>query len=480
MTSDDEVDRFLAEACSRGYLAADAAAECRRIAALFAEMGTAMPIDEIAVKKGFLRQQQSDTVRRALAPKRIGRYEVLNRLGSGGAGIVWRARDTESGSIVALKYLARAVADDERVRERFLREARVAMTLRHPNIVRGLDSGEDVGAAYLAMEFVPGESLAERISREGRVPEREAFRIAREVARALEYVQQFKLVHRDVKPANLLLTPEGDVKLCDLGLTRVSLHEAEDLGIQETALGTAAYVSPEQIERPDTIDWRADVYSLGATLYHALAGAPPFAGDSPKEIARKHAETPARDPREHALDLSEGATTVVLKMLHKEPTKRYATLGQLAEDLEAVRDGRTPLHTLSVAPIVEKPAAAERRHRAPQRRTRSGGVLLAVAVLAAAGGLAWLRFGPGAKDVPPGGAGATGATPPSAAKAPPTDTAATAEGPPRIDPRSTAAASAALREALDYQRAHPEEFDESRKRLDDVVRRFSDAADGAG
>jgi serine/threonine-protein kinase len=356
-----EVDPFLAEAERRGLVTAAQAQEIRDIAAALAAVRTEMTVDEIAARKGYVAPPQAAEIRRALARLRVGRYEVIERLGEGAAGVVWRARDTKLDRVVALKVLSQRAQQTPEFRERFLREARVAVTLNHVNIVRGLDYGEGDGYQYFAMELVGGENVEERLARLGRLPEKEAVSMALDVVRALLHVRKFDLVHRDIKPGNLMLAPNGHVKLCDLGLAKPLLGPDELAAGDGTTAGTPYYMSPEQIKSPETIDWRSDVYSLGATLYHLLTGVPPFRPGGDKGVLAKHLEDPPENPREHVLEISTDAAGVVMRMLLKSPQARCGSLDELAADLEALLEGRRPLHVTPPPPPDE--ATAERHAR---------------------------------------------------------------------------------------------------------------------
>src|SRR5262245_36963378 len=325
------------------------------------EVQVELSVEEIAARKGFVTTDQAAEIRRALARLRVGRYEVIERLGEGAAGIVWKARDTKLDRVVALKLLSQKAQVSPSFRERFLREARIAVTLNHVNIVRGLDYGEADGYQYFAMEFVDGENAEVRLARVGRFQEREAVAIALDVVHALQYVQKFLIVHRDIKPSNLLLTPTGHVKVCDLGLAKPMLSESELLASDGTTAGTPYYMSPEQIREPEKVDWKSDVYSLGATLYHMLTGVPVFRMDDRNGVIQKHLKERPRNPREHVLELSDGVSSVVLRMLQKTADDRYGALDELASDLESVLAGRPPLHT--APPVPPEEATAERHLR---------------------------------------------------------------------------------------------------------------------
>jgi serine/threonine-protein kinase len=390
-------ERFLAEAVVRGVLDEAQAADCRRILSTLAEVEVTLAAADVAIRKGLLSKDQADELKRALARRRVGRYEVLERLGRGGTGVVWRARDVRLGRVVALKLLARPREPDDLVTSyhaRFQREARAAVTLNHVNIVRGLDYGEADGYVFFAMELVSGESAAERLRREGRLDESEALRIALQVVEALQYVREFGLVHRDLKPENLLLTPNGEVKVCDLGLAKPTREEAARLRDDARIAGTPLYMAPEQVRDPAAVDWRTDVYGLGATLYHLLTGRPPFLPGATGSVLQRHVEEAPEDPREHVLELSAGASAVVLKMLAKDPSDRYACLEDLASDLAAVTDGRPPSYALrlqssqegAVAGVLSEAHGVRGRLRARRRRgwRLAAATTAAVAVLAVA------------------------------------------------------------------------------------------------
>jgi len=364
-----DVDPFLAEAERRGLVSAAQAQEIRDIAAALAQVDTAMTVDEIAARKGYVDPKQAAEIRRALAKLRVGRYEVIERLGEGAAGVVWRARDVKLDRVVALKVLSQRAQSTPEFRERFLREARIAVTLNHVNIVRGLDYGEGDGYHYFAMELVAGENVETRLARLGRIPEKEAVSMALDVVRALAYVQKFRLVHRDIKPGNLILGPGGHVKLGDLGLAKPLLAADETAAGDGSTAGTPYYMSPEQIKSPDAIDWRSDVYSLGATLYHLLTGVPPFRPGGGKSVLQKHLEDPPENPREHALEISADVAGVVMRMLQKSPEARCGSLDELAADLEAVLAGKKPLHLAPPVPPDEATAERHARHAIARRIT---------------------------------------------------------------------------------------------------------------
>ena len=271
---------------------------------------------------------------------RFGEYEILEELGSGGMGKVYRAKDVTLERSVALKTLAPDIAQDPAFVQRLLREARAVARLNHPNIVQIYNFGSVNGTWYLAMEFVDGPSLGRRL-KSRRFPEAEAVRIARQVCQALALAHAEGLVHRDIKPDNIMLTSRGDVKLVDLGIAK-RLDEDQSLTQTGHSMGTPHYISPEQIRGQKDIDGRADIYSLGATLYHLVTGHTPFRGDSGAVVMSMHLVEPLPDPRLDEPALSDGFCGVLRKMLAKKREERYADVAHLEVDLFRLHAGQTP------------------------------------------------------------------------------------------------------------------------------------------
>jgi serine/threonine-protein kinase len=274
-----------------------------------------------------------------LAGDRLGPYEVERRLAKGGMGSVFIARDRLTGAPVALKVLAGQRARRDPDAKRFLREARLACALKHDGIVRGLGFGTDRGLRYFAMELVNGESLRQRIKREGPLAEKLVAWSGAAVARALAYAHSHEVVHRDVKPDNILIGRVGDeeeevVKLCDLGLAReIGVHEP-DVTQSGATIGTPRYISPEQARGEKDVDVRSDIYSLGITLWHALAGQPPFADESGIVVMSRHIYDEVPDVRRSAPGVSEPMAELVAQMTKKRREDRPASAAQVAERLE--------------------------------------------------------------------------------------------------------------------------------------------------
>src|SRR6476619_3333721 len=222
-----------------------------------------------------------DKVREALAE----RYTIERELGRGGMGVVYLARDLRYGRPVALKILLPELTARS-APERFQREIHFAARLQHPHILTVLDSGETAGQLWFTMPFVEGESLRQRLNRERQLPTEDALQIGREAARALDYAHQHGIIHRDIKPENILLTEDGSTLVADFGIARALVGE-EGLTQTGIAIGTPAYMSPEQASADKSTDARTDIYALGAVLYEMLAGEPPYTGATAQAIIMK-------------------------------------------------------------------------------------------------------------------------------------------------------------------------------------------------
>jgi len=263
------------------------------------------------------------------------RYRIMRKLGAGGMANVYLAEDQELGRRVAIKILNDRHAGDEQFIERFRREAKNAAGLSHPNIVSIYDRGEAEGTYYIAMEFLDGRSLKELILSRGPAPVSVAVDYARQILAALRFAHRNGLVHRDIKPHNVLVDPEGHVKVTDFGIARAGASQMTEEG---SIIGTAQYLSPEQA-RGTQVDQTSDLYSLGIVLYEMLTGEVPFSGDSPVEIAMKHLSAVPSPLREKRPDVPKSLELVVLRALAKDPAARYQTAEDMDADLERVARG---------------------------------------------------------------------------------------------------------------------------------------------
>src|SRR5262245_21114577 len=263
----------------------------------------------------------------------LGKCLLIERIGHGAAGVVFRARHQSLNIPVAVKILH--VTDDIGVHRQLRTEAQLLARLNHPHVVRVWDFEDDPFQPFLVMEFVEGSSLSDLLRREGRLSPARALQIVRQIADALAAAHRLGIVHRDVKPGNILLTKEGAGKLADLGL---AVLVDRDRGAASGALaGTAAYMAPEQAD--GAIDYRADIYSLGATFYHVVTGQTPFQGSSRAEVIRKHARESAVVPHELAPHLPEAASALIMKMMAREPAERFQTYDELLSALSGLDHG---------------------------------------------------------------------------------------------------------------------------------------------
>lgn len=267
------------------------------------------------------------------AGERLGHFEVVEPIGRGGMAAVLKARDLELDRIVALKILPPDAGDPDAV-QRFKQEARAAALLDHENIARVFFCGEDRGLRFIAFEYVPGENLRDRIYRGGRLHPAEAVPILRQLAAGLDHAAERGVVHRDIKPGNIVLGPDGLAKLVDMGLAR-SLDPAADGGVTHSnvTLGTYDYLSPEQALDPRQADVRSDIYSLGCTFYHALTGRPPVPEGTAAAKLHAHRNDAPIDPRDLNPAVPDSLAAVLGRMMAKDPNDRYATAAELFDDL---------------------------------------------------------------------------------------------------------------------------------------------------
>ena len=314
-------------------------------------------------------------------------YDIAEPLGSGGMATVFLARDRVLGRDVALKVMRDQYAENREFVERFLREARNAASLSHPNIVPIYDRGETGdGVYYIAMEYLPGGTLKQRITREGKLEPEVAAGVTYQVSDALQAAHERGVIHRDIKSQNIFLTESGDVKVGDFGIARAA--SATVTFGTSMILGTASYMSPEQaLGEPATP--RSDLYSLGIVLYEMLTGELPYMADSPVAVSLKHVKDPPKIPGEAEPTTPQAMNTIVARLLAKDPDARYASAAALMDDLERMRDGLPLAATLPETAPNEPTVALRAVGRQKKSRRRPILAVAVVAALALLGAGAW-------------------------------------------------------------------------------------------
>jgi serine/threonine protein kinase len=278
----------------------------------------------------------------------VGNYELLEKIAEGGMGAIYRGRHRTSGLIVAVKIMPPHMASNPVLLKRFEQEFRAASRLDHPNIVRALDYGEVGASPFLVMEFVEGESLGQKIEREGKMSEDAAIRIIAQVAQGLHRAHKQNLIHRDVKPDNILLRTDGVAKLADLGLVK---ETETDLNLTRTGrgLGTPHFMAPEQFRNAKGADVRCDIYSLGATLYMMVTGELPFKSNGPLDAWMKKVQNDLVPPCELVPQLSERVNWAILRAMSADPNQRPRSCREFVEDLTGHSTRRPPPTSPSAA-----------------------------------------------------------------------------------------------------------------------------------
>lgn len=355
---------------------------------------------------------------------RLGKYVLQSRLGQGGMGIVFLATDTRLQREVALKLLPPELAADEEAGKRFLREARAAARLNHPNVVAIHDVDEDSGRCFLVMELVTGGNV-QSLLRDHGIPWQDATRMIAETCRGLAAAHEAGLIHRDIKPSNLMLAADGSVKLADFGLAKVANDPLgqHQLTRSATIFGTPDFMSPEQC-RGDTLDSRCDLYSLGATYYAMLTGRPPYTGEQAMQVMFAHCSKPTPDPRLIRADVPEGCAQIVAKAMAKNRADRFGSAREMAAALQEVLTGgpttrlsqtleappiaipppppSQPLGETARAPAIATDAVAPREGKPPAEWQKWWPALAALLVVLV-GWIAWPLVFPGSSDDPPRG-----------------------------------------------------------------------------
>ena len=314
------------------------------------------------VDAGKLTGYQADALLgRRFGDLSMGNYDILDRLGAGGMGTVFKARHRRMKRVVALKVLSREVAQTEKFVQRFQREVETIARLYHPNIVMAYDADEGADGPFLVMEFVDGRDLDSEVAKAGPLPVTDAVECVIQAARGLEYAHARGIVHRDIKPANLLRDAEGVVKVADLGLARLNAADGGSTSLTQAGMvvGTAQYMAPEQAVDSGQVDHRADIYSLGCTLYYLLTGSSPYRAVSIMAMLLKHRDAPIPDLCEARPDIPPELHTVFRLMVAKAPEDRYPSMAEVVRDLEQVQSRINPVGALTAewSPQPAAPAA---------------------------------------------------------------------------------------------------------------------------
>ena len=305
-------------------------------------------LKDVMVEFGFLTATQAARLKanirdsKAVATKIPG-YKILGKVGAGAMAVVYKGRQLSLNRMVAIKVLPKRFTENPEYVERFYKEGQAAGKLNHPNIVQAIDVGEAAGYHYFVMEYVEGKTIADDLTSGGVIPEAQAIDIIIQVAHALLHAHSHGLIHRDVKPKNIMINKDGVVKLADMGLARETTDIETAQSEAGKAYGTPYYISPEQIRGSIDIDCRADIYGLGATLYHMVTGQVPFMAEDSSDVMRKHLREKLVPPDHINTSLSGGVSEVIEIMMAKKREDRYDNVEELLLDLEALKNGQPPL-----------------------------------------------------------------------------------------------------------------------------------------
>ncbi len=334
----------------RGLATAQEVEACKALRAKLAAKDPSRSLVDIMVEAKVLTKSQSMRLIKEVGTEagkkfEIPGYQIIERLGKGSMGLVFKANQTSVDRIVAVKVLLDSLAQNKEFIKRFQREAKIAAKLQHNNIVNAIDAGEVEGNHYFVMEYVEGGTIKDELDKNKVFEEKLALKIVLAVAEAMKHAHERGLIHRDIKPENVILTKDGNVKLADLGLARLTKDEKWAMSEAGMAIGTPYYISPEQVRGQVDVDIRADIYSLGATLYHMVTGRVPYGGETPQEVMRKHVDkNSVLVPPDHVnTRLSSGLGVVVETMMAKNRDSRYRNPDDLILDLKCLIQDESPM-----------------------------------------------------------------------------------------------------------------------------------------
>jgi serine/threonine-protein kinase len=321
---------------------------CRKELKARLKANEASTLEQLLLEYGFITSTQAERLKGNIkeskaAASQIPGYKVLGKLGSGAMAVVYKARQLSLDRTVAIKVLPRRFTEKSDYISRFFKEGKIAAKLNHNNIVQAIDVGEAGGLYYFVMEYVEGKTLYDDLSKGKIFDEQEAIDIVTQLSGALAHAHNNGMIHRDVKPKNIMINKDGVVKLADMGLARETSDVEAAKNEEGKAFGTPYYIAPEQIRGEISIDGRADLYALGATFFHMVTGRVPFEASTPAEVMKKHLREPLVPPDHINTALSADVAEVIEVMMAKKKQDRYSNMEELLTDLDAVKDGRPPL-----------------------------------------------------------------------------------------------------------------------------------------
>jgi serine/threonine-protein kinase len=345
--SGSNIDTIMARiVVDQGLATPEEVQQCLEQQRAMVEEANQQSLTDLLVNNAYITQRQARRIKDFAEAERSGQqipgYKVLGKLGAGAMATVYKAKQLSLDRLVAIKVLPKKYNANTQFIERFYAEGRAAAQLNHPNIVQAYDVGKAGDFHYFVMEYVDGRTVYDDIVKHKRYAQKDALDIIIQVAEALQHAHAKGLIHRDVKPKNIMITKEGVAKLADMGLARAISDKEAAEAEQGKAFGTPYYISPEQIRGELKIGPPADIYSLGATLYHMVVGSVPFDGKNPSAVMHKHLKAELVAPDHVRPDLSAGIAEVIEMMMAKDPKQRHQGCKDLLVDLRAVREGKDP------------------------------------------------------------------------------------------------------------------------------------------
>jgi len=350
-------------------------------------------LKDLMMELGYITKTQAERLGTNIkeskaAAHQIPGYRILGKLGAGAMAIVYKAQQLSLNRMVAIKVLPKRFSENPEYVERFYKEGQAAGSLNHPNIVQAIDVGEAGGYHYFVMEYVEGKTLYDDLAAGKIFSEDEALEIIIQVAHALAHAHAKGLIHRDVKPKNIMINTAGEVKLADMGLARATTDLEAAQTEQGKAYGTPYYIAPEQIRGKIDIDGRADIYGLGATFYHLVTGRVPFMAKDSGDVMRKHLREKLIPPDHINTSLSAGISEVIEIMMAKKREDRYKNVEELLVDLEALRQGQPPVQArrrfdVSALAQLEKGQAIEEAQQGTYRPEADTNYKVAIIILGA-------------------------------------------------------------------------------------------------